>query len=58
MKERKRPTNKITTNETSPVVESKANDQIAARLQHRMASNETTNLNQNIVIDALGWGSM
>ena len=35
------------------MVESKANDQIAAGLKHRMASNETTNLNQNIVIDAL-----
>ena len=52
MKERKRPTNKITTNETSPVVESKADDQIAAWLKHRVASNKSTNLNQNIVIDA------
>ena len=58
MERKKRSKNKITTNEPSPVVESKANDQIAAGLKHRVASNETTNLNQNIVIDALGWGSM
>ena len=53
MERKKRSKNKITTNEPSPVVESKANDQIAAGLKHRVASNETTNLNQNIVIDAL-----
>ena len=57
-RKKKRSTDKITTNEPSPVVESKADDQIAARLKHRMASNETTNLNQNIVIDALGWDLM